>query len=82
MDILVDNNLLFESRSETGVLFHMIGALSQYGKVGVTCFGNSIEEAESLYQRTVDTLDHEVGVAKGMGGQAIRFLDRDIPGME
>ena len=45
----------------TGVLFYMIGALSQFGKLGMTCIGNSPEQAGELFQRTVALLDKETG---------------------
>jgi hypothetical protein len=48
----------FKHATQTGVLFYMIGALSQYGKLGMTCIGNSAEEAQSLYQNTVALLDN------------------------
>lgn len=59
IDITTYTNLHYNSSSNTGVVFHMIGALSQYGKLGVTCVGNSPEEAEALYERTLQTLDRE-----------------------
>ncbi len=64
LDILVRDGLNFNTASGKGVLFHMIGALSEHGKVGVTCIGDSREEADSLYQRTVEILDHETGAAQ------------------
>ena len=59
IDITTYTGLHYNSSSNTGVVFHMIGALSQYGKLGVTCVGNSPEEAEALYERTLQTLDRE-----------------------
>ena len=41
LDLVATNQLNFDHRSETGVVFHMIGALSQYGKLGLTAIGNS-----------------------------------------
>lgn len=57
IDIVTYTGLHYNSSSNTGVVFHMIGALSEFGKIGVTCVGDSPEEAEELYQRTLDTLD-------------------------
>lgn len=57
IDIVTYTGLHYNSSSNTGVVFHMIGALSEFGKIGVTCVGDSPEEAEQLYQRTLDTLD-------------------------
>ncbi len=80
LDILVQRGLQFRPNTETGVLFHMIGSLSQYGKLGVTCIGNSPEEAETLYERTVAVLDEETGAE--IGGHSEGLLDSRIPRME
>lgn len=61
LDIVIDHGLHFSPSTETGVLFHMIGALSQFGKLGVICIGNSEQEAMDLYKRTRDVLDNETG---------------------
>ena len=58
-DIVIRNNIHYQPDSGTGVLFYMIGALSQYGKLGMTCIGNSPEQASELFQRTVALLDKE-----------------------
>lgn len=58
-DLLVANKLLYSERTESGVLFHMIGALSQYGKLGLTAIGNSADEADRLYDRVVEVLEVE-----------------------
>ena len=36
------------------MLFHLIGALSEFGKLGLTAIGNSREEVNELYVRTLD----------------------------
>ena len=59
MDILTENQLHYGHRTETGVLFHLMGALSEFGKVGLTAIGNSPEEADVLYARAVAILDAE-----------------------
>jgi hypothetical protein len=41
------------------VLFHLIGAVSEYGKLGLTAIANSHEEAEALYGSTLSVLDSE-----------------------
>lgn len=58
----------WERRLETGLFFHLIGALSEYGKVGLTAIGNSREEAEELYESTVAIFDRETGPAGPRGG--------------
>ena len=59
MDIIALNGLHFDSGPETGTLFHMMGCLSQFGKLGLTSIGNSPEQAEEIYQKVVNTLDQE-----------------------
>jgi len=61
VDILETNRLGFRPATETGVLFHMIGALSEHGKVGVTCIGDSRQDADDRYRRTTEVLDRETG---------------------
>jgi len=56
IDVTTYTGLHYNSCSNTGVVFHMIGALSQYGKLGVTCVGNSPAEAQDFYDRTLTTL--------------------------
>jgi hypothetical protein len=62
IDILTANRLHYDPGTETGVLFHMMGALSQYGKAGVTAFGNSHAEADALLMRALDVLDRETAL--------------------
>jgi hypothetical protein len=59
IDITTANHLHYDHGSETGVLFHMIGALSQYGKLGLTAIGNSHAEADAAYGRALEILDVE-----------------------
>jgi hypothetical protein len=59
VDIAVDNGLHFDSASQQGVVFHLFGALSQYGKLGTVCIGDSHESAKKFYRDTVAVLDRE-----------------------
>jgi len=59
VDILTVNHLSFSRRPETGILFHMIGAISEFGKVGMMAIGNDRAEADALYARAVEVLDRE-----------------------
>lgn len=62
IDIAMFHGLHFDGASQQGVMFHMIGALSQYGKLGVVCIGNSPEEAYLLFEKTVAVLDAETAL--------------------
>ena len=64
IEILTVNRLHYSHATESGVLFHLIGALSQFGKVGLTAIANSPEEVEDLYRRTLVILDREAGLGK------------------
>ena len=59
IEIAMFHGLHFDGATQKGVMFHMIGALSQYGKMGVVCIGTSPEEAYSFYLKTIAVLDAE-----------------------
>ena len=59
IDIAALNGLHFNGATQEGVTFHLIGALSEFGKLGVMCIGASHERADTLYRRTVEVLDRE-----------------------
>ncbi len=59
MDIIALYRLHFDSSSKTGTVFHLMGALSEFGKLGLTCIGNSWQEAEAIYQQVESVLDCE-----------------------
>ncbi len=59
IEILTLNKLHYSHTTESGVLFHLIGALSEFGKLGVTALGNSHQEADELYRHALSVLDRE-----------------------
>ena len=59
IDIAMCNQILYDGAKQTGVMFHMIGALSEFGKLGMVCIGKSVEEANDIYQKTIAVLDKE-----------------------
>jgi hypothetical protein len=59
IDIAMSHNLLYDGTTQQGVMFHMISALSQYGKIGVVCIGRSPEIAKEFLNKTVDVLEME-----------------------
>jgi hypothetical protein len=58
MDIIVSKRLHFNSVEGTGAAFHLMGCLSEYGKLGLTSIGNTPEHAETIYHQVVSALDH------------------------
>jgi len=59
MDIIALHQLHFDTSTETGTVFHLMGCLSEFGKLGLTSIGNSPQQAEEMYQRLVRALDDE-----------------------
>jgi hypothetical protein len=57
MDIIVSDRLHFNSIEGVGAAFHLMGCLSEYGKLGLTSIGNSPEQAEEIYHKVVASLD-------------------------
>jgi len=58
-DIVVRHNLHFNQTRQTGVVFHMMSALGELGRTGMTVVGNSHEDAKATYDRAVTVLDEE-----------------------
>jgi hypothetical protein len=62
-DVMVRHRLHFNQSSQTGVVLHMLSALSERGRLGLTAVGESQDEADRIYQRAVDVLDAEAAAA-------------------
>jgi PGM1 C-terminal domain len=60
-DIVVRHELHFGQTRQTGVVFHMMSALGELGRTGLTAVGNSHEDAKATYDRAVTVLDKETG---------------------
>lgn len=56
LDAAVTSRLIFDPVTERGCVFHMLGALSEYGKVGVTCIADTLEDAITDYRAIVDMM--------------------------
>ncbi len=62
MDIVAYHRLHFDSSTETGTIFHLMGCLSEFGKLGLTSIGNSYREAQAIYNRVANILDEETQI--------------------
>lgn len=62
-DIVVRHDLHFDQTRQTGVVFHMMSALGELGRTGLTAVGNSHEDATATYDRAVTVLGQEAGAA-------------------
>jgi hypothetical protein len=56
IDIVAEADLHYDPARLRGSVFHLLGCLSEYGKLGMTCIGRSAEEAEAVYRATADGL--------------------------
>ena len=72
IEIAVDNDLHFDAAAQRGVVFHLIGALSEYGKLGTVCVAADRAHAERLFHETVAVLNRETGVTPGAPARAGR----------
>jgi hypothetical protein len=68
IDITTLHGLHYSHRTESGALFHLVGAMSEFGKLGVTVIGNSPEEVTQLYNQTLHVLDAETMVGNVPSG--------------
>ena len=60
------NGLHFDQARQTGVVLHMMAALTEAGRVGMTAVGNSRDDARARFERAVAVLDREAA-----GGTAV-----------
>jgi hypothetical protein len=60
IDIAVYHGLHFHHSTERGTVFHLMGALSEFGKLGLVCIGDNPQQARFLYRKAVSVLDSEV----------------------
>jgi hypothetical protein len=58
-DIVSRHRIHFDHTSQTGVLLHMMSGVGGFGLFGVTCIGNTMEEADDLYRRFNTILENE-----------------------
>jgi hypothetical protein len=60
-DIAVRHRLHFDQARQSGVVFHMMGALAELGRVGLTAVGDSREQADATFRRAERVLLEEAG---------------------
>lgn len=52
IDIVAEAGLHYDPAQLRGSVFHLLGCLSEFGKLGMTCIGRSPEEADAVYRAT------------------------------
>ncbi len=66
IDISVMNGLHFHAAMGEGVAFHLMGALSEFGKLGIVTIGQTHQRADELYQRSVNVLNNALKDTAGL----------------
>ncbi len=59
IDIAMYHGIHYDHYRGEGVMFHLISALSQFGKLGLVCIGKTPEKAMDYYNDVVSVLDQE-----------------------
>ncbi|MEQ1567213.1 MAG: peptide ligase PGM1-related protein [Myxococcota bacterium] len=67
IDIAVYHDMHFHGPTERGVVFHLIGALSEFGKLGIVAIGDNPQQARFLYKQALQVLDEETGPRRTRG---------------
>lgn len=62
-DFAVRSGLHFSQATQTGVVFHMMSAATEFGRFGLTAVGDTHDEAEQLYERALTGLETEARAA-------------------
>jgi hypothetical protein len=65
-DIVVRHSLHFGQTRQTGIVFHMMSALGELGRMGLTAVGNSHQDAKALYDRAIAVLNQETSDSKAI----------------
>ncbi len=76
MDIVAHHRLHFDTSTETGTVFHLMGCLSEFGKVGLTSIGNSLAEAQEIYCQVEAVLDRETQLVNSKSSLPISWRCR------
>lgn len=59
IDLLVEHRLHFDQTRQQGLVFNLIGALSEYGKLGLVCIAETAAAAEAQFVAARELLDRE-----------------------
>ncbi len=59
IDLLVEHRLHFDETRQQGLVFNLIGALSEYGKLGLVCIAETQAAADAQFLAARELLDRE-----------------------
>ncbi|MEQ1500693.1 MAG: peptide ligase PGM1-related protein [Myxococcota bacterium] len=77
IEIAVYHDMHFHGPTERGTVFHLIGALSEFGKLGVVSIGDNPQQARFLYKQALQVLDEETGLRSR--AQTTRWVPPSVP---
>ena len=66
IDVAVSHDLYFDAATQQGVMFHLMGALPAYGKLGAVAIGPTHDAAAEYFRRTA------AGLAAGVAAHGAR----------
>jgi hypothetical protein len=67
VDVVAEADLHYDPARLRGSVFHLLGCLSEFGKLGMTCIGRSPEEAAAVYDATAERLIQRAGALQEAG---------------
>lgn len=59
IDIAIFHSLMYDGATQEGIMFHLVGALSEHGKLGLVCIGSDPQRAKDYYDKAISVLDYE-----------------------
>lgn len=59
IDIAIFHSLMYDGATQEGIMFHLVGALSEHGKLGMVCIGSTPQRAKEYYDKAISVLDNE-----------------------
>ena len=62
IDILVEHRLHFDETRQQGLVFNLIGALSEFGKLGLVCIADSPAAAAEQFRHARELLEREAAL--------------------
>ena len=65
IDLVAEADLHYDPARLRGSVFHLLGCLSEFGKLGMTCLGRSDAEAAQVYDATATQLVRRAQALKG-----------------
>jgi hypothetical protein len=74
IDIVAEAGLHYDPAQLRGSVFHLLGCLSEFGKLGMTCIGRSSAEAAGVFDATRREL-LQGGLARREGGEGVPCLE-------